>query len=43
LLHDFSIDRPNQALAMDTAYIPIGRDFVYLRAVLDWATRRVLA
>ena len=28
---------------MDTTYIPMQRGFVYLTAVLDWATRRVLA
>ena len=28
---------------MDTTYIPMRRGFVYLTAVLDWASRRVLA
>ena len=28
---------------MDITYIPMHRGFVYLAAVLDWATRRVLA
>ena len=43
LLRDLSIDRPNQVWAMDTTYIPMRRGFVYLSAVLDWATSRVLA
>ena len=37
------IDRPNQVWAMDTTYIPMSRGFVYLTAVLDCATRRVLS
>ena len=43
LLRHLAIDRPNQVWAMDTTYIPMRRGFVYLTAVLDWATRRVLA
>ena len=43
LLRGLTIDRPNQVWAMDTTYIPMQRGFVYLSAVLDWATRRVLA
>ena len=43
ILRHLTIDRPNQVLAMDTTYIPMQRGFVYLTAVLDWATRRVLA
>jgi putative transposase len=43
LLHHLTIDRPNQVWVMDTTYIPMQRGFVYLTAVLDWATRRVLA
>ena len=42
LLRNLTIDRPNQIWAMDTTYIPMQRGFVYLTAVLDWATRRVL-
>jgi putative transposase len=37
------ITRPNQVWAMDITYIPMARGFVYLAAVLDWATRRVLS
>ena len=43
LLREMTIDRPNQVWAMDTTYIPMRRGFVYLTAVVDWATRRVLA
>lgn len=43
LLRGLTVDRPNQVWAMDTTYIPMSRGFVYLTAVLDWATRRVLA
>jgi putative transposase len=43
LLRDMEITRPNQVWAMDITYIPMARGFVYLAAVLDWATRRVLS
>ena len=43
LLRDLLIDSPNPVWAMNTTYIPMRRGFVYLSAVLDWATRRVLA
>jgi putative transposase len=43
LLRGLTIDRSNQVWAMDTTYIPMQKGFVYLSAVLDWATRRVLA
>jgi len=43
LLRDLTIDRPNQVWATDITYIPMRRGFVYLVAVLDWATRRVLS
>ena len=33
----------NQVWALDSSYIPIERGFVYLTAVIDWATRKVLA
>ena len=42
LLRGLSIDRPNQVWAMDITYIPMARGFVYLAAVVDWYTRRVL-
>ncbi len=43
LLRGVTIDRPNQVWAMDITYIPMARGFVYLAAVMDWASRRVLA
>ena len=43
LLRTLTIDRPNQVWAADITYIPMKRGFVYLFAVLDWASRRVLA
>ena len=43
LLRKLSITRPNQVWALDTTYIPMARGFVYLTAVVDVATRRVLA
>jgi putative transposase len=43
LLHGLKIDRPNQVWAMDITYIPMARGFVYLAAVVDWFTRRVLS
>jgi putative transposase len=43
LLRDMVIDRPNQVWAADITYIPIGRSFLYLVAVIDWASRTVLS
>jgi putative transposase len=43
LLRNRQITAPNQVWAMDISYIPMRRGFVYLAAILDWATRRVLA
>ena len=43
LLRDRVITAPNQVWAMDLTYIPMRQGFLYLVAVLDWATRRVLA
>lgn len=43
LLRDMMITKPNQVWAMDITYIPMARGFVYLAAVIDWATRRVLS
>jgi hypothetical protein len=43
LLKSVVVDRPNQAWASDLTYIPMKRGFVYLVAIIDWATRRVLA
>ena len=43
LLRGPAIERPNQAWAMDITYIPMARGFVYLAAVVDWFSRRVLS
>ena len=43
LLRDREITAPNQVWAMDITYLPMRHGFLYLAAVLDWATRRVLA
>ena len=43
LLRGLAIERVNQVWAMDITYIPMARGFVYLAAVLDWFSRRVLA
>jgi putative transposase len=43
LLRGLKVDRPNQVWAMDITYIPMARGFVYLAAVVDWFSRRVLA
>jgi putative transposase len=43
LLRGLAIDRPNQVYAMDITYIPMARGFVYLVAVLDWYSRKVLS
>jgi len=43
LLRGMVIDRPNQVWCTDITYIPMRRGFLYLVAVMDWATRKVLA
>ena len=43
LLRGLAITHPNQVWAMDITYIPMARGFVYLAAVVDWFSRRVLA
>lgn len=43
LLRRLAITRANQVWALDTTYIPMARGFVYLTAVVDVASRRVLA
>ncbi len=43
LLRGVAVERPNQVWAMDITYIPMARGFVYLAAVVDWFSRRVLA
>ncbi len=43
LLRDRKIERANEVWCADITYIPIGRGFLYLVAVMDWASRAVLA
>ena len=43
LLRNLVIDRPNQVWATDITYIPMAKGFMYLVAIMDWASRRVLA
>jgi putative transposase len=43
LLRGLAVTRPNQVWAMDITYIPMAHGFVYLAAVVDWFSRRVLA
>jgi putative transposase len=43
LLRGLAIERPNQVWAADITYIPIGRGFLYLVAIMDWASRAVLS
>jgi putative transposase len=43
LLRKLPVTKPNQVWAMDITYIPMARGFVYLAAVVDWFSRRVLA
>jgi putative transposase len=43
LLRNLMIERPNHVWAADITYVPIGRGFLYLVAIIDWASRAVLA
>ena len=43
LLRGVKVERPNQVWATDITYIPMARGFVYLVAVVDWFSRRVLS
>jgi putative transposase len=43
LLRDATIERTNHVWAADITYVPIGRGFLYLVAIIDWASRAVLA
>ena len=43
LLRKMVIDRPNQVWCADITFIPVKRGFLYLVAILDWATRKVLS
>ena len=43
LLREMAITQPNQVWCADITYIPMRRGFLYLVAVMDWATRKVLS
>ena len=43
LLRDLTIDHPNQVWAADITYVPMARGFMYLVAVMDWHSRKVLS
>ena len=43
LLRGLTIDRPNQVWCVDITYIPMRRGFLYLVAIMDWFSRKVLS
>lgn len=43
LLRSLVIDRPNQVWAADITYLPMAKGFVYLVAIMDWHSRKVLS
>ena len=43
LLGGLRIDRPNQVWCADITYLPMRKGFLYLVAIMDWFTRKVLA
>jgi putative transposase len=43
LLRNLTIDRPNQVWTADITYVPMSRGFMYLVAVMDWNSRKVLS
>ena len=43
LLRGMTIDRPNQVWCADVTYIPMPKGFLYLVAIMDWSSRKVLA
>jgi putative transposase len=42
-LKGLSIDRPNQVFCTDITYIPMAKGFVYLVAIMDWHSRKILS
>ena len=43
LLRNLTVERPDHVWCADITYIPVRRGFLYLVAIMDWATRHVLA
>lgn len=43
LLRGMTIDRPNQVWSADITFVPVRNGFLYLVAIMDWATRKVLS
>jgi len=43
LLRNMIIDRPNQVWCADITFVPVRHGFLYLVAIMDWATRKVLS
>jgi len=43
LLRGLNVEHSNQVWALDTTYVPMAKGYVYLTAVVDWASRKVLA
>jgi putative transposase len=43
LLRNLAITRPNHVWAADITYVPLGRGFLYLAAIIDWSSRAVLS
>jgi len=43
LLRGMNIERPNQVWAADITYVPMNHGFMYLVAVMDWYSRKILS
>ena len=43
LLRDLAVDRPNRVWCADLTYLPMARGFLYLVAIMDWYSRKVLS
>jgi putative transposase len=43
LLRDLTVDRPDQVWAADITYVPMNRGYMYLVAVMDWYSRKILS
>ncbi|WP_375550758.1 IS3 family transposase [Rhodophyticola porphyridii] len=43
LLRTMTIDRPNQVWCADITFVPVSRGYLYVVAIMDWATRKVLS